>query len=199
MGTDAADVDEDGWQDIYVTHLDYELNRLYHNNHDGTFTDVSKQSGIGIPEAKGMGVVTADFNNDGWPDIAIANDTWPNFLFINQHDGTFKDVSFISGVAASADGRYEAGMGIDATDVDGDGWADIYITHLDFELNRLYHNNHDGTFDDVTFQCGIGNSAMFLSGVSAMFVDYDNDGWTDIMQVNGSMLDNVQRYHTDVT
>jgi enediyne biosynthesis protein E4 len=173
--------------------------KLYHNNHDGTFTDVSKQSGIGIPEAKGMGVVTADFNHDGWPDVAVANDTWPNFLFINQHDGTFKDVSFISGVAASADGKYEAGMGIDAADVDGDGWPDIYITHLDFELDRLYHNNHDGTFDDITYQCGIGNSAIFLSGVSTVFVDYDNDGWTDIMQVNGAMLDNIQFYHTEVT
>jgi len=172
--------------------------KLYHNNHDGTFTDVSKQSGIGIPEAKGMGVVTADFNNDGWPDIAIANDTWPNFLFINQHDGTFKDVSFISGVAASADGKYEAGMGIDAADVDGDGWMDIYITHLDFELDRLYHNNHDGTFDDVTYQCGIGNSATFMSGVAAIFADYDNDGWTDIMQVNGAMLDNISLYHSEV-
>ncbi len=173
--------------------------KLYHNNHDGTFSDVSKQSGIGIPEAKGMGVVTADFNNDGWPDIAIANDTWPNFLFINQHDGTFKDVSFISGVAASADGKYEAGMGIDAADVDGDGWMDIYITHLDFELDRLYHNNQDETFDDVTYQSGIGNSAIFLSGVSALFADYDNDGWTDIMQVNGAMLDNINLYHTEVT
>ncbi len=172
--------------------------KLYHNNHDGTFTDVSKQSGIGIPEAKGMGVVTADFNNDGWPDIAIANDTWPNFLFINQHDGTFKDVSFISGVAASADGKYEAGMGIDAADVDGDGWLDIYITHLDFELDRLYHNNHDGTFDDVTYQCGIGNSATFMSGVAAIFADYDNDGWPDIMQVNGAMLDNISLYHSEV-
>ncbi len=120
--------------------------KLYHNNHDGTFTDVSDKSGVGKPEAKGMGVVLADFNNDGWPDIAIANDSWPNFLFINKHDGTFEDVSLISGIAASEDGRYEAGMGIDAADVDGDGWLDIYITHLDFELNRLYHNNQRRNF-----------------------------------------------------
>ena len=171
--------------------------KLYHNNHDGTFTDVSVKSGIGIPEAKGMGVVTADFNNDGWTDIAISNDTWPNFLFINQHDGTFKDVSFISGVAASADGRYEAGMGIDAADVDGDGWLDIYITHLDLELNRLYHNNHDGTFNDVTYSAGIAINNNFLSGVSMKFVDYDNDGWTDILQANGSMLDNITLYHSE--
>jgi len=171
--------------------------KLYHNNHDGTFTDVSEKSGIGIPEAKGMGVVTADFNNDGWTDIAIANDTWPNFLFLNQHDGTFKDVSFISGVAASAEGRYEAGMGIDAADVDGDGWMDIYITHLDLELNRLYHNNHDGTFNDVTYAAGIATNTNFLSGVSMKFVDYDNDGWTDILQANGAMLDNIHLYHSE--
>ncbi|MEJ2006539.1 MAG: CRTAC1 family protein [Acidobacteriota bacterium] len=173
--------------------------KLFHNNRDGTFTDVSMKSGIGVPQAKGMGVVTADFNNDGWPDIAIANDTWPNFLFINQHDGTFKDVSFISGIAASADGKYEAGMGIGAADVDGDGWLDIYVTHLDFELDRLYHNNHDGTFDDVTYQSGIGNSAIFLSGVAALFMDYDNDGWPDVVQSNGAMLDNIRLYHNEVS
>jgi len=173
--------------------------KLYHNNHDGTFTDVSDSSGVGKPEAKGMGVVVADFNNDGWPDIAVANDSWPNFLFINKHDGTFQDVSFISGIAASEDGRYEAGMGIDAADLDGDGWQDIYITHLDFELNRLYHNNHDGTFTDATFSSGIGNKAILLSGVSMKFVDYDNDGWPDILQINGAMVDNVQLYHSEVT
>jgi enediyne biosynthesis protein E4 len=173
--------------------------KLYHNNHDGTFSDVSQKSGVGVPEAKGMGVVLADLNNDGWTDIAVANDTWPNFLFINQKDGTFKDVSFISGLAASEDGKYEAGMGIDAADLDGDGWTEIYITHLDHELNRLYHNNHDGTFDDVTYTCGIGNSAIDLSGVTMKFLDYDNDGWTDICQLNGAMLDNIALYHSEVS
>jgi len=173
--------------------------KLYHNNHDGTFTDVSDASGISKPEAKGMGLVLADFNNDGWTDIAVANDTWPNFLFLNKHDGTFQDVSFVSGIAASEDGRYEAGMGIDAADVDGDGWQDIYITHLDFELNRLYINNRDGTFTDATFSSGIGNKAILLSGVSMKFLDYDNDGWPDIVQLNGAMVDNVQLYHSEVT
>jgi len=144
-------------------------------------------------------VVLADFNNDGWPDIMVANDTWPNFLFLNNHDGTFRDVSFTSGVAASEDGKYEAGMGTDAADVDGDGWLDIYVTHLDFELNRLYHNNHDETFDDVTFTSGLGNKAIFLSGVSARMIDYDNDGWMDIFQTNGAMLDNIHLYHTEVS
>ncbi len=220
------DFDKDGWLDLVVTnYLDWtpktnlwcgerapgyrsycnpgnyrgQKTKLYHNNHDGTFTDVSDKSGIGLPESKGMGLVLADFNGDGWPDIAIANDTWPNFFFENKHDGTFNDVSLISGLAASEDGRYEAGMGIDASDVDGDGLLDVYITHLDFELNRLYHNNGDGTFTDITYSSGIGNKAMLLSGVAAKFIDYDNDGWPDIVQANGAMVDNVNLYHSLVT
>ena len=220
------DYDKDGWLDLVVTNYiewtpknnlwcgehrpgyrsychpgNYKGQRikLYHNNHDGTFTDVSDASGVGKPEAKGMGVVLADFNNDGWPDIAIANDSWPNFLFINKHNGTFEDVSLVSGLAASEDGRYEAGMGIDAADVDGDGWMDVYITHLDFELNRLYRNSQDGSFTDETFRSGIGNKAVLMSGVAMKFLDYDNDGWNDILQANGSMLDNVALYHGEVS
>jgi enediyne biosynthesis protein E4 len=220
------DFDKDGYLDLVVTnYLDWtpktnlwcgerapgyrsycnpgnyrgQKTKLYHNNHDGTFTDVSDKSGIGSPESKGMGLVLADFNGDGWPDIAIANDTWPNFFFENKHDGTFNDISLISGLAASEDGRYEAGMGIDAADVDGDGLLDVYITHLDFELNRLYHNNGDSTFTDVTYSSGIGNKAMLLSGVAAKFIDYDNDGWPDIIQANGAMVDNVNLYHSLVT
>ena len=173
--------------------------RLFRNNGNGTFADVSEKSSVAAPEAKGMGVITVDLTNDGWPDIFIANDTWPNFLFINNRDGTFRDISFSSGVAASEDGKYEAGMGTDSADVDGDGWFDIYVTHLDFELNRLYRNNHDETFDDVTYSSGIGNKAIFLSGVSMKFMDYDNDGWPDIIQANGAMLDNIQMYHSEVT
>jgi len=220
------DFDKDGWLDLLVTnYIDWspknnlwcgerkpgyrsycnpnnyrgQKTKLFRNNHDGTFTDVSDKSGVGLPESKGMSMVLADLNSDSWPDIAVANDTWPNFLFENNHDGTFSDVSLISGLAASEDGRYEAGMGIDAADVDGDGNLDIYITHLDFELNRLYHNNGDGTFTDATYSSGIGNKAILLSGVAAKFIDYDNDGWPDILQANGAMVDNVQLYHSLVT
>jgi hypothetical protein len=220
------DYDKDGWLDLVVTnYIDWspknnlwcgergpgyrsycnpgnykgQRTKLYHNNHDGTFTDVSVKSGVGLPESKGMGLVLADFDNDGWPDIAIANDTWPNFLFLNNHDGTFKDVSLISGLAASEDGKYEAGMGIDAADVNGDGLLDVYITHLDLELNRLYLNNGDTTFTDDTYASGIGAKARLLSGVAAKFLDYDNDGWVDILQLNGAMLDNVTLYHSEVS
>ena len=120
------------------------------------------------------------------------------FFSSTKHDGTFEDVSLSSGVAASEDGHYEAGMGIDAADVDGDGWQDLYITHLDYEVNRLYRNNHDETFDDITYRAGI-NKAKFLSGVSMKFVDYDNDGWNDILQLNGAMLDNIHLYHPEVS
>jgi len=220
------DFDKDGWLDLVVTNYiqwapennqwcgerkpgyraycnpnNYkgQKTKLYRNNHDGTFTDVSDKSGVGLPESKGMGLVLADFRNDGWQDIAIANDTWPNFLFLNNHDGTFTDASLISGLAASEDGRYEAGMGIDAADVDGDGFLDVYITHLAHELNRLYHNNGDGTFTDATYTSGIGSKAVLFSGVAAKFLDYDNDGWPDIVQVNGAMLDNVSLYHSEVS
>ena len=117
----------------------------------------------------------------------------------NKDDGTFEDASFISGLAASEDGRYEAGIGIDAADVDRDGWMDVYITHLDFELNRLYHNDQNGTFTDATYSSGIGNKVMSFSGVSMTFMDYDNDGWPDILQVNGAMVDNVHLYHSEVS
>ena len=209
-GTGVAifDYDNDGWPDIFVvngTTLEgfpanqTPTNHLYHNNHDGTFTDVSMQSGVGKPLSKGMGVVLADFDNDGWPDIAIANDTWPNFLFLNNHDGTFRDASFDSGIAASEDGRYEAGMGIDAADVDGDGLLEIYVTHLALESNRLYKNNRNGSFDDISFAAGIGGQARFLSGVAAQFLDYDNDGWEDILQLNGAMEDNIQLYQPGIS
>jgi enediyne biosynthesis protein E4 len=220
------DYDKDGWLDLVVTnYIDWtpknnvwcgehkpgyrsycnpgnykgQKTKLYRNNHDGTFADVSDQSGVGRPESKGMGVALADLNNDGWPDIAIANDTWPNFLFLNNRDGTFREVGLQSGMAASEDGHYEAGMGIDAADVNGDGFLDIYVTHLYLELNRLYHNNGDDTFVDATYSSGIGSRAKLLSGVAAKFIDYDNDGWPDILQANGAMLDNVSLYHGEIS
>ncbi len=123
---------------------------LFHNNGDGTFTDVSAATGIDSVKGKAWGVVAADINNDGWMDLFVANDTVPNFLFSN-HSGKFKDIALEAGVAYSVDGRARSGMGVDAADLDQDGWQDLTVTNVDQEAYSVYHNNHDGTFDDL---CG---------------------------------------------
>ena len=110
---------------------------LFHNNGDGTFTDVSKSSGVGLKGGNGLGVVTFDYDNDGWQDIFIANDHMPNFLFHNNRDGTFREVGYLAGVAVSADGQFEAGMGTDAADTTGNGRLDLIVGHLDMQLARV--------------------------------------------------------------
>jgi len=170
---------------------------LYHNNGDGTFTDVSKSSGVGLKPGNGLGVVTFDYDQDGWQDIFIANDSMANFLFHNKHDGTFEEVGYFAGVAVSADGATEAGMGTDAADTTGDGWPDIIVTHLDFQQARLYRNLRDGSFEDATFAAKLGYATWHYSGFGTRFMDYDNDGARDILTVNGHILDNIQLYHED--
>ncbi|HET9401164.1 MAG TPA: CRTAC1 family protein [Candidatus Acidoferrales bacterium] len=167
---------------------------LFHNNGDGTFTDVSKQSGIGAKAGNGLGVVTVDYDNDGWQDIFIANDSMPNFLFRNKRDGTFEEVAYVAGVAVSGDGQPEAGMGVDAADVAGTGRMDIAVTHLDLQLARLYRNNGDGSFDDATIKSRIGYATYHMSGFGARFMDYDNDGARDLFMANGHVLDNIEKY-----
>jgi len=171
---------------------------LYHNNGDGTFTDVSKQSGVGLKPGNGLGVVTFDYDNDGWQDIFIANDSMANFLFHNNRDGTFREVGYLAGVAVSADGLPEAGMGTDAADTTGKGRMDLIVTHLDSQLARLYQNMGDGTFDDATLRSGLGYATFHMSGFGARFMDYDNDGAPDIFMANGHVLDNIQRYNASV-
>lgn len=172
---------------------------LYRNNGDGTFSDVSKPSRIGLKPGNGLGIVTFDYDNDGWQDVFIANDSMPNALYHNNHDGTFTEVGFASGTAVSAEGMSEAGMGVDAADTTGRGLMDLFVTHLDYEQARLYHNNGDGTFDDATFRVGLGYATFHFSGFGTCFVDYDNDGAQDIFVANGNLLDNIQLYHADVT
>lgn len=171
---------------------------LYHNNGDGTFTDVSKQSGVGLKPGNGLGVVTFDYDNDGWQDIFIANDSMANFLFHNNRDGTFREVGYSAGVAVSADGLPEAGMGTDAADTTGKGHMDLIVTHLDSQLARLYQNMGDGTFDDATLRSGLGYATFHMSGFGARFMDYDNDGAPDIFMANGHVLDNINRYNASV-
>ncbi len=172
---------------------------LYHNNGDGTFTDVSKRSGVGIKPANGLGVVTFDYDNDGWQDIFIANDHMPNFLFHNNRDGTFREVGYAAGVAVGIDGQFEAGMGTDAGDTTGSGRLDLIVTHLDQQLARLYQNLGEGFFEDATFRSKISYATFHLSGFGTRFMDYDNDGMRDLFMANGHVLDNIQRYHAETT
>jgi enediyne biosynthesis protein E4 len=173
--------------------------RLFHNNGDGTFTDVTKKAGLLNNDGKSLGVVLADLNNDGWPDIFVANDTQRNFLYLNNGDGTFRDVSYTSGAGFSEDGKPEAGMSADAADVRNTGLYDLYVSHLDFELNRYYRNNGDGTFTDATIPSGLGQTNYRNSSFGARFFDFDNDGWRDVLVTNGHILDNIALYHPSVT
>jgi hypothetical protein len=159
--------------------------QLYHNNGDGTFTDVSVQSGVAKTEAYYcLTALTGDFDNDGWPDIFVACDSTPNLLFHNNHNGTFTEIAVEAGVAYNDGGREQAGMGSDAIDYDGDGWLDIIKTNFSDDTATLYHNNHDGTFTDVTAAAGLARNSQYL-GWGTLFVDIDNDGWPDILMANG--------------
>ena len=170
---------------------------LYHNNGDGTFTDVSKSSGVGLKGGNGLGIVTFDYDDDGWQDIFIANDHMPNFLFHNKRDGTFREVGYAAGVAVSSDGQFEAGMGTDAADVTGSGRMDLIVAHLDMQLARLYQNLGDQSFDDATLRSKIGYATYHMSEFGVRFMDYDNDGARDLFLANGHVLDNIERYHAD--
>ncbi len=170
---------------------------LYHNNGNGTFTDVSRASGVGVNSGNSLGVVTFDYDDDGWQDIFIANDSMANFLFHNNRDGTFREVGYLSGVAVSSDGRPEAGMGVDAADTTGDGRLDLIVTHLDFEQTRLYRNLGDGSFEDATEAARLAYITFHLSGFGVRFMDYDNDGARDIFMAMGHILDNIGLYHAE--
>jgi hypothetical protein len=175
------------------------MNILYHNNGDGTFTNVSEQSGILKPGPRySITAVAYDFNNDGWPDIYVAVDSEPSILFENKHDGTFEDVAVMAGVAYNEDGQEQAGMGVGVADYDGDGWFDIFKTNFQDDTCNLYKNNGDGTFTEVTFMAGIGVNTRFVNW-GAGFVDYDNDGWPDIFHVTGHVYPEIEKYNLDAS
>jgi hypothetical protein len=167
--------------------------RLFHNNGDGTFTDVSQRSGV--VEAKGsypMTAVAADYDNDGWPDIYVACDSTPSWLFRNQHDGTFRQEGLERGVALSEDGLEQAGMGVAVGDYDLDGNLDIFKTHFSDDTTVLYRNDGKGYFNDVTIRAGLGVETRYI-GWGAGMVDLDNDGFPDLFVVTGSVYPEVER------
>ncbi len=212
------DYDKDGHLDLYVTnYLDYPLENpiecsdyemkersychphhfsgvadsLFRNNGDGTFSDVSQSASIAQADGKGLGVVLADLDADGWPDIYVANDSVGNFLFRNRGDGTFEDLSLPSATGYNGDGKPEAGMGVDAGDIDGDGLPDLFVTNLDFESNTLYRNQGNLWFEDQTNRRGLGQPSFLRVGFGTLLIDIDNDGDLDAFIANGHILDNV--------
>ena len=168
-------------------------NILYHNNADGTFADVTEKAGILKPGPRfSITAVSYDFDNDGWPDIYVAVDSEPSILFHNNHDGTFTDIGVMAGCAYNEDGQEQAGMGVAVGDHDCDGWLDIFKTNFSDDTPDLYHNNGDGTFTDATFAAGFGRNTQYV-GWGCGFIDYDNDGWPDVMQINGHVYPEVDR------
>lgn len=173
--------------------------RLYRNQGDGTFADVTAQAKLVNPDGKSLAVALTDLDGDGWTDIFIANDTQRNFIYFNKKDGTFEDASYTSGAGFSEDGRAEAGMSAGAADADGDGDIDLYVSHLDSELNRFYINEGNRLFTDATINSGLGATNIMNSSFGAHFLDADNDGNRDLLVVNGHILDNIAIYHAAVT
>ena len=176
---------------------------LYRNNGDGTFMDVSQEAGVGgiggLFHGKGLGVISADFNNDGAPDLYVANDDTRNDFFYNNGDGTFSEISLLAGCAYSFNGVAQAGMGVATDDYNGDGWFDIFVTNLSYETNALYRNNGDGTFTDVVYEAHLGKESYLFVGFGTGFLDADNDGWRDIFIANGHIIDNIEDTHDILT
>jgi hypothetical protein len=172
---------------------------LFHNNRDGTFTDVSQKLGISESAGKAWGVVAADFNNDGFVDLAVANDTVANFLFANRGGKKFDEIGFTAGVAYSSDGKARSGMGIDAADLDQDGWLDLFVTNLDHEFYALYKNRGKESFDDIAVASGMASATERMSGWGVKFFDFDNDGDLDLFIANGHPDDLINRINPNVT
>ena len=218
-----VDFDRDGWLDLFVGHYlaysvdrnvncftdsrlpDYcpperyraEPDRLYRNLRNGTFADVTASSGVARAFGPALGVATADFNGDKWIDIFVANDQKENQLWINQRDGTFKDMALRSGAALSATGSATANMGVDAGDFDNDGDEDLIVTELNGQGSALYVNDGTGLFEEQSARTGIRLMTLPYTGFGAGWFDYDNDGWLDILAVNGLVTQNLDKLGPD--
>jgi len=214
-----ADLDGDGWLDLFVTnYLDFSLetsercgppdrpelrlychprvfpgveNVFYRNNGDGTFSDRTVQAGLATREGKGLGVVATDYDDDGDTDLYVANDSVRNFLYRNRGDGTFEEVGLLAGVAYDAEGRPQAGMGVDAGDWDRDGDFDLFVTNFRREDNTLYRNEGRGRFSDATAEAGLARASFFQLGFGTNFFDADLDGWLDLYVANGDIEPHV--------
>jgi hypothetical protein len=230
MGCAFGDYDNDGFLDLYVAnYVDVNIEQLgepgsasnctyrsiatfcgprgfpggrdilYHNNGNGTFTDVTERAGIDPGLCFGLGVVMGDYNRDGRLDIYVANDSTPSALYQNNGDGTFTDVGPQSGTAYGAEGQEQAGMGVEFGDYDNDGWLDLVKGNFSDDTKNLYHNNRDGTFTDQTYFAGLGDVAWLFTTFGAEFLDYDNDGWKDILLANGQTFPQMDKYPTGIT
>jgi hypothetical protein len=168
-------------------------NVLFHNNGDGTFTDVSTKAGIAGVSGKGLGVAFADYDHDGFMDVYVANDSVQSFLFHNNGGGAFTEAGLLAGVGFNEDGKTFAGMGVDFADYDNDSHPDVVVTDLSNERYKLFRQNGDGSFRDVTSASGVGGATLLFSGWSTRFVDYDNDGWKDIFVAQGHVMDTIAK------
>src|SRR5205807_2890732 len=213
------DYDNDGWLDLIVTrYVEWSFARdvycgekragyreychpstfpmttniLYHNNHDGTFTDVSQRMGIAAARGRALGVAIADYDGDGWPDVYVANDAVPAMLFHNNSGGSFTESALAAGVAVNGDGRAVAGMGGDFSDYDNDGRPDLFVTTLSNETSSLYRNDGGGVFSYMTAQSGVAEASAPYAGWGAGWVDLDNDGWKDLFVAQGHVLDTIE-------
>jgi len=224
-GSSAAyfDYDNDGYLDLFVcNYLSYDEanlpctfygdkpycsiqkfkgspSKLFHNNRDGTFTDVSEKAGVANPNGKGLGVVTLDYDNDGRVDLFQANDAAANFLYHNNGNGTFSEVALEAGVAFDPNGNARGGMGVDAADIDGDGYLELFVANFSGETNALFHNERNGLFTETTNKLGLGTVSIPMSGFGANFFDYNNDGLVDIFVLNGHPFEPINKIVPETT
>jgi len=222
-GAAFADYDGDGWLDLYLTnYCDFQLadhrtcaeqrvevycgpeefkgvtDRLFRNQGDGTFQDLTQQAGVHNPIGKGMSAIWSDYDNDGDPDLFVANDGTENFLYQNNNDGTFQDLAWLAGIDCDDHGNMQGSMGLDLADYDNDGYPDLLVTNFQRQLNTLYRNEGNGFFNDVSFPSGLGYSLPFVSWGTGFF-DFNKDGFLDLFIVNGHIQDQIESYDSSTT
>jgi len=190
----------DGKSKSYCTPESYKGTsvRLWHNDGNGKFSDVTQKAGLGEPTSKTLGVAVIDYDNDGWPDLLFSNDTQPNKLYHNNGNGTFTEKAVVAGVAFSEDGVARAGMGVDTADYDRSGNASLMITNFSNQMISLYHNEGKGLFVDEAPRSDVGRASLLTLGFGCFFFDYDLDGWPDILVVNGHIDPDIQKVQVNV-